>query len=239
MNEPVIGVDGCKAGWIAVLRETSGKPTVLIAASMAELVQRPGLIAIDMPIGLPARTTRGGRGPEIAVRPHLGQRQSSVFAMPSRAAVHAATYREACDRAFATSDPPRKISKQAFFLFPKVREIDALLLSEPSLRPRLRECHPEAAFMVMNGGKPLASPKKIKGRINPDGMEERRALLESVAGFDRAFLMQVPPRGAQADDFLDACAACHVAARLSAGVARCFPDPPERDALGLEIAIWA
>jgi predicted RNase H-like nuclease len=46
------------------------------------------VIAVDMPIGLPDFTARGGRGPETLVRPLLGERQSSVFSIPSRAAVY-------------------------------------------------------------------------------------------------------------------------------------------------------
>ena len=45
----------------------------------------------------------------------------------SRSAVLAEDYRAACAAALATSDPPRKIARQAFMLFPKVRELDALM----------------------------------------------------------------------------------------------------------------
>jgi predicted RNase H-like nuclease len=37
---------------------------------------------------------------------------------------------------------------------------------------------------------------------------------------------------------LDALACAAVARRIAAGVARPFPDPPERDAFGLPMAIW-
>ncbi|WP_410175696.1 DUF429 domain-containing protein, partial [Limnoraphis robusta] len=48
-----------------------------------------------------------------------------------------------------------------------------------------------------------------------------------------------PPRGAGPDDLLDALACLVVARRLAQGTARPFPDPPDRDAHGLAIAIWA
>jgi predicted RNase H-like nuclease len=41
------------------------------------------------------------------------------------------------------------------------------------------------------------------------------------------------------DDLVDACAAAWTAARIAQGKAISFPDPPERDAFGLPIAIWA
>jgi len=48
-----------------------------------------------------------------------------------------------------------------------------------------------------------------------------------------------PPKGAGFDDLLDALACAAVARRIHSGVAQSFPDPPERDALGLPMAIWA
>jgi predicted RNase H-like nuclease len=68
-------------------------------------------------------------------------------------------------------------------------------------------------------------------------MAERRALLASC-GHDRAFLDRPPPRGAAADDFLDAAAMMLVAERHARGEATSFPDPPGRDAHGLPVAIW-
>jgi predicted RNase H-like nuclease len=68
-------------------------------------------------------------------------------------------------------------------------------------------------------------------------MDERKALL-SARGIDRAFLDDAPPRGAGADDFLDAAAMLLIAERHALGHAVPFPDPPGRDAHGLPIAIW-
>ena len=76
--------------------------------------ERPAIVAVDMPIGLPERVGAGGRAAENSVRPLLGARQSSVFSVPSRAAIYAADYGEACRIAQPTSEPPRKVSKQLF-----------------------------------------------------------------------------------------------------------------------------
>ena len=83
----------------------------------------------------------------------------------------------------------------------------------------------------------MCLPKKVKGRVNPAGMEERKALL-ARHGVPRPFLDQPPPRGAASDDFLDATAMCLVAGRIARGEAISFPNPPARDAFGLPIAIW-
>jgi predicted RNase H-like nuclease len=48
-----------------------------------------------------------------------------------------------------------------------------------------------------------------------------------------------PPEGAVRDDLLDALACAAIALRIHRGLARPFPDPPERDACGLPMAIWA
>jgi predicted RNase H-like nuclease len=129
------------------------------------------------------------------------------------------------------------VSIQAFGIFSKIREIDALLIARPDLRLRVVESHPEAAFWRLNGEQAMRLPKKVKGTVNPAGMEERRALL-ARCGLPRAFLDRPAPRGAAVDDFLDACAMLLVAGRFSRGEAVPFPDPPPADAHGIPIAIW-
>ncbi|BCH21819.1 hypothetical protein MesoLjLb_16040 [Mesorhizobium sp. L-8-3] len=172
-----------------------------------------------------------------------------MFSIPSRAAVYAAdegfttverwyeTHRLASRVARETSEPPCGVSIQAFGIFSKIRELDRLLLARQELRGRIIESHPEAAFWRLNGGEAMALPKKIKGRINPPGMEERKALL-ARSGHDRTFLDRPPPRGAGEDDLLDAAAVMLVAERFIRGEAVSFPDPPGNDRLGNPIAIW-
>lgn len=147
-------------------------------------------------------------------------------------------HRRASAVARRTSDPPRAISIQAFGIFSKIREIDQLLIAQPHLRERVIESHPEVAFWRLNGEKAMSLPKKIRGAVNPAGMEERRALLASC-GLPRAFLDQPPPRGAAADDFIDACAMLLIAEKRRAGHAIPFPNPPLTDRHGISIAIRA
>ncbi|AMX95635.1 DUF429 domain-containing protein [Mesorhizobium sp. M7A.F.Ca.CA.002.10.1.1] len=249
----LVGVDGCKAGWIAVRRTFGMAPSVGVFATFTALLAslpEDAVIAVDMPIGLPGFSGKGGRGPEALVRPLLGARQSSVFSIPSRAALYAdtngfttieawyAAHVRASAVALTTSDPPRGVSIQAFGIFAKIREIDALLIARPDLRGRVFESHPEVAFCRLNGDQAMQLPKKIKGSINPAGMAERKALLCRL-GYDKGFLDQPPPRGAAADDFLDAAAMTLIAGRIVGGEARPFPDPPGRDSFGIPVAIWA
>ena len=248
-----VGVDGCPGGWIAVWRHDGGTPSTRVFPAFAALLAffpDDATVAVDMPIGLPDFTQHGGRGPEALVRPLLGQRQSSVFSIPSRAAVYAeiapfttvadwyVAHRRASEVAMRTSDPPRGVSIQAFGIFPKIREIDAMLREQVDLTGRVIESHPEVAFMRLNGGKPMSLPKKIKGMVNPNGMEERRVLLCSH-GYGRAFLDRRPPAGAKSDDFLDAACMMLVAEGIRRSEALSFPDPPGRDAFGIPVAIRA
>ncbi|HEX2554653.1 MAG TPA: DUF429 domain-containing protein [Microvirga sp.] len=238
----VAGVDGCPGGWIAAFARPDGAepPRVRVVPALSGIVdapEAPAVVAVDMPIGLTDRTEGSGRMPERLVRPLLGARQSSVFAMPSRAAVFAADYREACALARATSAPARAVSIQGFHLFPKIREIDALLRARPDLAARVFEVHPEVAFWSMNGEAALPEPKKVKGSPYRPGLSLRRALLVR-AGLPESLVTSSPPRGAAADDLLDALAGLVVAREIAQGRGRPFPDPPDRDACGLPVAIW-
>ncbi len=236
----IAGIDGCKAGWIAAVRPAGevAATRIEIVADLAAFLARPDLAAaaIDMPIGLPERVAGGGRGPEQALRPLLGARQFSVFSIPSRAAVEAADYAAARAVALATSDPPRSVAKQAFCLFPKIRALDALLRADANLAARVFETHPEGAFAAMAGA-PLAHPKKVMSRPHGPGLAERAGLL-AATGVPRALLDASPPRGAGADDVLDALACAFTADRILRGEA-IRRGPGARDAHGLPIAIWS
>jgi predicted RNase H-like nuclease len=236
------GVDGCAAGWVvAFVRADLQEAHVRLLPRFADVPaapEAPAIIAIDIPIGLPERAGYGGRAAENAVRPLLGARQSSVFSVPSRSAIASEDYREACRIALLTSEPPRKVSKQLFMLAPKIREVDAVLRKDTTLAQRVLEVHPEVAFWRLNGDMALNEPKKVKSRPYEPGLALRRKLLIG-AGLLAATVEASSPKGAGPDDLIDALACAAIAQRIHAGVARPFPDPPEHDAFGLMMAIWA
>jgi len=236
------GIDGCPSGWIVALAraDLSAVRVRLVPRfiDVAAAPEAPAVITIDIPIGLPERAGYGGRAAENAVRPLLGARQSSVFSVPSRAAIAAQEYREACRIALATSEPPRKVSKQLFMLAPKIREVDAALRADAALSQRVFEVHPELAFWRLNGEQALGEPKKVKGRPHEPGLALRRQLLIK-AGMPAEIVESSPPKGAGPDDLIDALACVAIAQRIHAGEAQSFPESPERDACGLAMAIWA
>lgn len=246
-NPPLIaGIDGCPAGWIAVIHPLNQPEhaTWHIFETFAALLKHTttfAAIAVDMPIGLPETATPGGREADRMARAVLGDRQSSVFAVPARATVNCHDYRLACETNLAHSDPPRKVAKQTFYLFLKIREIDALIT--PALQQRLVECHPEVAFWAINGKQPLIEPKKRKSAPYPPGLDLRRALLAGV-GYHTELLSgpECPRRLAASDDLLDACATAWTANRLasgpsSTGTTERFPPVPQLDSRGRRMEI--
>ena len=150
-----------------------------------------------------------------------------------------AAHRRASEVAKATSDPPRGVSIQAFGIFAKIREIDSLLIARPELRSRVFESHPEVAFCRLNGDQAddACRRRSRAPSIRPAWKNARRCL--AGMAMSRSFLDQAPPRGAAADDFLDAAAMMLIAGRIASGEAKPFPDPPLADRFGIPVAIWA
>ena len=216
------GVDGCPGGWmVAFIRAGRGGARLRVVPRFADIfttAEAPAVVAVDMPIGLPECAGPGGRATENAVRPLLGARQSSVFSVPARAAIYAADYREACRLALANSDPPRKVSKQLFNIAPKIREVDEYLRANPAHAARVFEVHPELAFWRFNGARALSEPKKVKSRPYAPGLALRRGLL-IAAGLSEDIVNVAPPKGADADDVLDALACAEIARRILLGKA--------------------
>lgn len=229
----VAGVDGCRAGWV-VARLSARSPTrlhlerVWVAADFASLLQEVTdieLIAVDMPIGLPETAERGGRLCEREARARLRPRRSScVFSAPVRAALTAADYPTALAINRGSSSEAIGLPKQVYFLFEKLRQVDAALT--PAIQKRVREVHPELSFAAMNGGVALASKKSAAGRAARTDLLKRYGLSPPPT-----------PAGAQRDDLLDALAAGWSAARLAHGVGVRLPQHPLHDARGLSMEI--
>jgi predicted RNase H-like nuclease len=204
---------------------TVGSSTVECVARLDSLIERvrAGDIhaaGIDMPIGLPTCTRRTSDG---QLRVHLGARRSSVFPTPPRAVLDAVDYRDALARARDATGVG--LSKQAWNLVGKIRELDALM--SPELQPRVSEAHPESSFAEL-AGKPLATRKSTR-----EGREERTQLL--LPSFPDVAEHLARNRTVAAD-VLDAYAAAWTARRIADGTAKWFGDD-ERDARGLRMTV--
>ena len=223
----VAGVDGCRGGWVVVTAPlTAGPSTVERVERLDALIDRvrSGAIVaagIDMPIGLPSHSRRTS---DAGLRVHLGARRSSLFPTPPRAVLDAVDYHDALARARDATGVG--LSKQAWNLVAKIRELDALMT--PELQPRVSEAHPESSFTEL-AGTPLATRK-----TTAEGRDERmRLLLPSFADIGEHLARHV----AVAADVLDAFAAAWTARRMADGTARWFGDDGERDARGLRMTV--
>ncbi len=240
MTPRVAGVDGCRAGWIVVACN-AGSPqhaTVSLAPHIAHVIDadRPvDRLLIDMPIGLPQTAERGGRVCDREARALLGwPRSASVFSPPARPALGATDYADALARNRATAPDAPGLSKESFYLFPRIREVDAWIT--PKRQQWAGEGHPEVSFAQLNahytGGGALRPSKRTA-----EGRALRRNLLVH-AGFDVESWTK--PKGSAWDDVLDAAALAWSAARWLNATGLVLPSQtPERDSHDLEMTIRA
>lgn len=204
-------------------------PQAVVIASIHDALEDGATcIGVDMPIGFPADTDRSC---EALARSYVGPRRSSVFPVPCREAVMADDYKRACQ--INARILGKKFSKQAFMLFPKMREIDAVIT--PERQSRILEVHPEVSFCTMNNKAPLPHSKKSR-----EGASLRRALL-ATGGFPIDQLQYPVWKKSQVadDDILDACACAWSAWRIATGKHMTFPQTPQFDARGLRMEINA
>ncbi len=225
----VAGVDGCRAGWLvaaaALPTPPQGAPSLAdldltIVPRFADVLEM-GLaaIAVDIPIGLADAAEPGGRACDRLARARLGRRAASVFSPPVRAALGAATYREALAINRASSEHRLGFTIQCWNIVPKIREVDGLMTD--AARDVVHEAHPELSFATMAGA-PMAH-----GKSTPAGRAERLAALRAAGvPIDEPAVTRFPKKDAQPDDVLDACACLWTAARIAAGIAHRLADSP-------------
>jgi predicted RNase H-like nuclease len=224
-NGSVIGVDGCPAGWVCFHVDLQSRRTeTRVVSDISEVMTtlpRPRLVAIDIPIGLPAK---GSRACDIAVRKMLGKpRSNSVFPAPVRAVLNARNYEEAC--ALALQAHGKSLSRQAFEIIRKIREVDELMTA--NLQTWVFEVHPEVSFWALNGKRSLNY-----GKLTREGRDERFALLLPHYPQIEQHIAELKPKGVGGDDLLDAGAAAWTAERVATGEV-----PRQFDSKGLRMEI--
>jgi predicted RNase H-like nuclease len=195
LPQAVAGADGCAGGWCVVTIPTAGDATAEVVDRFRKVADRQaagrlGAVGVDIPIGL---SDGPPRQCDQDARRLLGERRSSVFPAPVRAVLGARSYEAALARSRKASGVG--LSKQAWNLVPKIAEVDRLL--DPTRQGYVFEAHPEAAFAAIHGS-PMAHSKKSRA-----GRDERLAVLGPLVPGIGALVAR-PPRGAAADDVLDA-----------------------------------
>lgn len=192
--------------------------------------QAPKVLAVDIPIGLLDTPTRGGRVCDRQARRVLGRgRQSSVFTPPTRHALTARNYREAIRL------NGQGISRQAYGILAKIREVDAAM--SPALQQVIYEAHPELAFVGLAGGAVAGNKKTLAGRRERERLL-RRYYARHYVNAD-ALCAQFGRARVAVDDVFDAYALGWVAVRIATGSGMRLPaSSPPCDSKGLRMEIW-
>lgn len=217
----VIGIDGCKDGWVGVILDDRGRyQDITTAQTLPEMLGRfpeAEVLGIDMPLHL---ADAANRPADAAARKFLGgRRSSSVFPAPPAFVISSAWI----DRPPGeVSDESRRrhgcgIPRQSLALRAKIAEVNRAF---DDALPVI-EVHPEVSFATMNGGAPLAFRKKSWG-----GMQERLALLQD-AGIQLPESLPASVARLAPDDIIDAAAAAWSALRHARGTADALPTTPE------------
>lgn len=168
-----IGIDGCKAGWIAWIVSDNAVPAYKVVNTLDELVDElaGSTTLIDMPIGFSDSQTPDRLCDKAARRFLTSKRGSSVFPVPCREAVYQTDYIAACNA--NVEQLSKKFSKQTWGIVPKIRELDDLMNAHANLS--IRESHPEVVFAALKG-EPLAFSKRTQ-----EGKEERLLVIQQLA----------------------------------------------------------
>ncbi len=231
-----IGVDGCKAGWIAAkFYKTPRTVEISIWPAFKDLFDalnnQPAIAMIDMPIGLKEREKRACEGMARSLLKPL--RHASIFPSPLRPMLSCKTYEEA--NAYGKKlGPGFGLTKQSWMITPKIREIDAVMT--PEHQSHIGEGHPELAFWRLCGGAACPHPKRTEA-----GQKERLKILakNGLRGINKLYADTRKEYGAKIamDDIIDACALALTAEARFLGKAKRLSDD-SRDARGLVTEIW-
>lgn len=225
----VIGVDGCKAGWVAIALGDNGRfAGAATAASLGKIFAMfPGFSAagVDMPLCLLHQKQRPA---DHEARAMLGAtRGRSVFPAPPAFVIEDEWINASLAEVNAESRKRHGmgVPAQSLALRPKIREVnDALAAGHPVI-----EVHPELSFAAMEGNDPIILPKKTFG-----GITRRLARLENV-GIRLAIPEDSAVNALPTDDVLDAAAAAWSAWRFVNGKAGRVPSGPSADSAAV---IW-
>ena len=208
-----IGADVSKGRWLTVKLFEGETWEVRLFQNIVEVwdsYESARLILIDVPMGL----HEGGSEERLCdkeARRLLGwPRRSSVFRVPCRAALVAASYEEA--KRINKDRTGKSLTIQSWGIIPKIREVDEFLNQNFAARSKIREIHPEVCFWVLNGSKPMQFKKK-----EADGFQERIRILRRVFNYtDKVVQLAKSELSGKVadDDILDALVAT-VTAHLS------------------------
>lgn len=236
IEEKVLGIDGTKEGW-AVATCKSGKTFVQFFRKIEDVWHsyrdKLELIFIDIPIGLPHSEKRY-RSCDEEARKFLGYpRSSSIFSPPCREVFEARDYKEAL--AINKKILGKGLSRQAWNIIPKIKEVDEFIIKNPEAVKFLKESHPEVAFKGLKG-----EVAKFSKR-DEEGYKERMEFLRILFRKFDCEIVEDKIKGLRRDDIVDALIllATGLLAIKKEGDICSFPTNfKEKDLLGLPMEIF-
>jgi predicted RNase H-like nuclease len=184
--------------------------------------------------------------------PQSGVKEFSVFPAPPLCTLAASDYQHALS--LARQHTGRGLSKQAFALLPKIKDVREALQErwvsqdvvplDPLARPRVAEIHPEVSFQCM-AGSPMSYHKSRQAGISERLIWLERGFPNIAQEVIRAPITSGPapdegrrqPSSPGLDDVLDAVAAAWTARRLVSGKAKRLGGTAE-DETGFPMNIW-
>jgi len=232
------GIDGCRGGWlVARVPEASERefhPEFFVRTNLQSIFAQArkgvAVVAIDIPIGIPET---GERRCDIRAREELPNgRKSCVFPVPTRSALPATNYIEACLLNHKASG--RRISVQSFGILPKIREIDRLMT--PGLQQFVREAHPEVTFAVLADQTDLGKKTCAAGRAKRLAVLADQGLRLSLEEI-RQQRMLLGRHLVKIDDLIDAAACVLTAKRIGDKQHITFPSTVCKDSRKLRMEI--
>lgn len=205
--QSIIGLDGCSSGWAVASKNIKNDLIQFHIISQLDqlnkMFNQPHLIAIDMPVHL----INPYRSVDQKARVMLGKRASTVFNAPCIASLKENNFQAASLINYRLTN--KKLSKQSFNLFNKIREVQNFKNSNPAIR--IYESHPELAFMKLNENHVVLEKKKTT-----EGKIKRIKLLQSIFDtFDYDSLRgKFNKSMINDDDILDSFAMLYVALKI-------------------------
>jgi predicted RNase H-like nuclease len=206
-----IGIDGARNGWVVATRSHEALTLAMYPTISDVPIPSPSRVLIDMPIGLPSFERRSC---DLQARQLLGSRRSTIFPTPARQAVYASSYAECCQ--INLRHQGCKVSKQAWNLSPKIRELDHFIRADRFRHNYIAEAHPELAFRALSN-----SSFEIPSKRTEEGLRIRHEILSALdarVGHVIEILLREHRKGVDLTDAYDALALCMTLARAQGGV---------------------
>ena len=217
----IFGIDGCRFGWVVAEEKTKGDLSIQLIESLNYLesvISKKAIAGIDIPLAI---HEKGFRMADAEARVLLKSRASTIFSAPAKETLLSDNYNDAC--AINESICGKKISKQSWFLFSKIKEARTIFC-QAHKKIKLYEVHPELSFMAMNDMRVIELGKKTD-----EGFKMRHKLVKKLfskfdfeqtrANFKRCDVAD--------DDILDAIAVLWSTQKIVANMASYVPKKPE------------